>query len=438
MMPNEIKAEQIRQLRTAAPGAEVELLLCCARPRTSPEMSQRIRAAAQKEIDWVQFIRLALRHDLLPLTYWNLHRDCPNIVPSGVLEPLRVRHEAQAAEGRLLAEEMVGILRLLDSQGIPAVPYKGPALAVRLYGDWSLRGLGELDIVICERDALRARSLIIDRGYAPERVEIGDLNQFLRENHEMLFYRADGKARLDLHCRYTSRSACLAGDPERFLQHLETISIVGEEVRSLRLETYLLVLSMHAAKHQWVQLKLICDIAEILEVPDLDWQYVLHEADDLGLKRALGTGLLLAQGLLGAAVPPKLAQDLKIDRTAKALAAQACTRIFEEPGERWGLQGGIASQLEIRERFWAGTKICLRYFLHNLRPNERDRWFLPMPRFLSVAYYVVRPVRLALERIRSANRTKGLLPAGDGQIDRTSRIAENSNGNRVGSMEQSG
>src|SRR6202171_4546728 len=124
MIRNETMPEQSRQLRTSVTHAEVELLLCCARTRTSPEMSQRIRAAAQKEIDWVQFIRLALRHAMLPLTYWNLHRICPNIVPSGVLEPLRVRHEAQVAKGRLLAEEMVGILGLLDSQGIPAVPYK--------------------------------------------------------------------------------------------------------------------------------------------------------------------------------------------------------------------------------------------------------------------------------------------------------------------------
>jgi len=63
------------------------------------------------------------------------------------------------------------------------------------------------------------------------------------------------------------------------------------------------------------------------------------------------------------------------------------------------LKGGITSELEIRERFWDRTKMFFRYFLHKLKPNERDRWFLPMPRALSVAYYVVRPVRLALERM---------------------------------------
>ena len=61
MIRNELMPEQTEQLRTAVTRAEMELLLCCARTRTNPEMSQRIREAAQKEIDWVQFIRLALR-----------------------------------------------------------------------------------------------------------------------------------------------------------------------------------------------------------------------------------------------------------------------------------------------------------------------------------------------------------------------------------------
>jgi hypothetical protein len=404
MMGNKIMEEQTGQLRSAATRAEMELLLCCARTRANAEMSQRIREAAQKEIDWVEFIRLVLRHDTVPLTYWNLQRICPGLVPSGVLEPLRARYEAEAVECRLLGKELVDILGCLESQSIPAVPFKGPALAVRLYGDLSLRGFGDLDIVVCERDALRARRLLIDRGYAPQRVDTGDLNHFLRENHEMLLYRTDGKVRLDLHWRYTSRVACLRGDPERFQQHLETIFIEGVEVQSLRLETYLLVLCIHAAKHQWVQLKLICDIAEILAVPDLEWEYVLREADDLGLKRALGTGLLLARELLGAAVPPKLGQGLRIDRTAKALAAQAGTRFFEEPGERWGLKGGITCQVEMRERLRDRTKILLRYFWNKLKPTERDRWFLPLPSALAVAYYLVRPVRLALERMRRTDQ----------------------------------
>jgi len=110
--------------------------------------------------------------------------------------------------------------------------------------------------------------------------------------------------------------------------------------------------------------------------------------------------------LLGATVPPKLGQDLKIDRTAKALAAQAGTRLFAEPDERWGLKGGIISQIELRERLRDRTKIFLRYFWERLKPTERDRWFLPLRSSLAVIYYFVRPVRLALERMRRTDQVQ--------------------------------
>src|ERR1700675_4157874 len=126
MIRNEVMPEQTAQLRTAAPCAEMELLLCCARTRSNPEMSERIRDAARKEINWFQFIQLALRHDILSLGYRNLHRFCRDIVPSGVLQPLRARLDAEAAEARQLAKELVDILGFLDSCGIPAVPFKGP------------------------------------------------------------------------------------------------------------------------------------------------------------------------------------------------------------------------------------------------------------------------------------------------------------------------
>ena len=103
----------------------------------------------------------------------------------------------------------MGILGFLDSHGIPAVPYKGPALAVRLYGDLSLRGFSDLDIVIWERDALRARHLLIDRGYAPWWAETGELKRYLARAIRNAVFRADGKVHLDLHWRFTSRSRVL-------------------------------------------------------------------------------------------------------------------------------------------------------------------------------------------------------------------------------------
>jgi len=271
-------------------------------------------------------------------------------VPENIFGPIGARYREQATEARCRAEELVQILSLFEEQGIPAVPYKGPTLAQRLYGDLSLREFGDLDIMILEHDVLRAQDLLRGHGYNYAYLKNADkVAAYIQANRELQFRRFDGKA-LELHWRFAMRQACVRDDPKRFLQRLETISLAGAQVPSLPLEVYLLILSMHATKHRWRQLKLICDVAEILAQPGLDWQYVLREADELGLKRMLAVGILLAEDPLKVVAPAELMQGLKKDRAAQALAAQVRRSLFEQPDENWYREAEYQFQFEIRER----------------------------------------------------------------------------------------
>ena len=168
------------------------------------------------------------------------------------------------------------------------------------------------------------------------------------------------------------------------------IWLAGAQVRSLPLEVYFLILSLHATKHKWRQLKFICDIAEILGRGDLDWRYVLREAGDLGLKRMLAVGALLAEDPLEVVVPTEFLQGLKIDRTARSLAAQVRRSLFEEPDKAWHGQADFPFQVKIRERFRDRASMLYRNLPSKLAPDERDRRFLPMPEFLSSMYYLSR------------------------------------------------
>lgn len=391
--------EPLVQSRDAGSRPEVDLLLSCARTQITLEISDRIRVVVQKEVDWLALIRLAMRHDVMPLLYRSLQQVCPDSVPENIFGPLRARYEAQAAQARRHAEELVRILPLFEDHGIPAVPYKGPALAQRLYGDLSLREFGDLDIMILERDVPRAQDLIQRLGYEFACLkDTSKLAEYVRTNRELKFCRSDGTL-LELHWRFAMRLACVKHDPERFLQRFEMIWLAGAQVPSLPLEVYFLILSLHATKHKWRQLKLICDIAEILGHADLDWGYVLREADDLGLKRILAVGVLLAEDPLEVVVPAELAQGLKIDRTARALAAQVRRSLFEKPDKAWHEQADFPFQFKIRERLRDRASMLRRNLLPKLAPDERDRRFLPMPECLSPMYYLVRPVRWAWEKM---------------------------------------
>jgi putative nucleotidyltransferase-like protein len=341
---------------------EVDLLLCCAHTRIRPELSSRIQAAVQKDVDWMSLVRLAMRHDVMPLLYRSLQHVCPGSVPQNIMGPIAARYREQAREAERRAEELVYVLSLLEEQGIPAVPYKGPTLAQRLYGDLALREFGDLDIMILERDVLKAQDLIRRHGYDYAFLKSADqLPAYVRANRELQFRRFDGKA-LELHWRFAMRQACVRHDPERFLQRLETISLAGRQVPSLPLEVYLLILSMHATKHKWRQLKLICDVAEILAQPGLDWRYVLREADDLGLKRMLSVGMLLAEDPLEVEAPRELLQGLKRDRTAQVLAVQVRRSLFEQPDKDWYREAEHQFQFEIRERVQDRARMFFWYW----------------------------------------------------------------------------
>lgn len=89
----------------------------------------------------------------------------------------------------------------------------------------------DLDIIMREQDLPDAREVILREGYAEEGCT----------ERELMFREREGKRLLELHWYFSTHLCRVPRDPMRFLQRLETVSLVGAEVQSLPLETYLLV-----------------------------------------------------------------------------------------------------------------------------------------------------------------------------------------------------
>lgn len=395
-------SEAMVRFREGSGEREIGLLLACLRPEITAEIAEKIRATAEEGVDWLALIRLAMRHDVMPLLYNGLQTICPDCVPEAVLNPVRARYEAQAAQAQKQAEELVRIVSLFGEHDIFVLPYKGPSLTQRLYGDLALREFSDLDFMVLEGDILKAQELIRSLEY--EFVCVRDeqeLAEYVPQNRELQFRRKDGML-LELHWRFATKIACVKNDPERFLQRFDLVRVGGKRVPTLALEAYFLILSIHATKHRWRELKLICDIAQILRYEDLEWSYVMREARDLGLQRMLAVGMLLAQDLLGVSLSDDASRKLTMDRTARVLATQVKKSLFEEPDERWHEQADFPFQVKIRERLRDKGIMLYHNFIPMLAPDERDRKFLPMPASLSSMYYLVRPVRLVWQRVARA------------------------------------
>ena len=147
--------------------AEIDLLLSCVRIRLEPDTSGRIRSLVQKEIDWDCLVQAAIRHRVMPLLYRSLKNTCPEAVPNAYLEQLRDSFLANAARNVFLTNKLFEILSLLKANNILALPFKGPVLAESVFGNLSLRQFVDLDVLVYKRDALRARDLLMSKGYRP-------------------------------------------------------------------------------------------------------------------------------------------------------------------------------------------------------------------------------------------------------------------------------
>ena len=142
---------------------EIDLLLNCARTRPDSETDERILGLVQNGVDWTFLFYSAFRHGVLPLLHQTLNKVCPRAVPDGTKEQLRKFSLENGRRNLYLAAELLKVLDILEGHGIFAVPFKGPVLAESVYGDLSLRGFVDLDILVHKRDAINARNCLLSR-----------------------------------------------------------------------------------------------------------------------------------------------------------------------------------------------------------------------------------------------------------------------------------
>ncbi len=384
----------------AADRPEAELLLWCARVCREPERAARLEELLQEEIDWAYVLRMASEHGVTPLLFWHLNATSPEAVPAAVLDDLQAYFRDNTHRNLLMTGELLEVVGLLEEHEILAVPYKGPTLATLAYGDLALREFGDLDILIHGWDVPRAKELLGSLGYRP-RYPLTPAQEavFLDAWGEYMFIR-DGGSRaaelLELHWPVAKRPYLFRLYPEDIWERLQHVSLGGGVVPTLAPEDLLLVLCVHGSKHSWVRLNWICDVAKLVHArgDEIGWERLAEQAASLGSERMLLLGLLLANDLLGAALPQKVLQKIQADSTVKTLAGQVRESLFDEAT---GVRGSLAGKrfrsfhLKVRKRLRDKIQYCLH---STLMPNEQDCKLFELPESLWPLYYVARPIRL--------------------------------------------
>lgn len=379
--------------RTGENPIEVQVLVACARKVMDAAQRSRFTELVAQPLDWNFLLKLANENGLLPLLHKHLTEAAAGGIHADVLTQISQANREGALRSLLLTAELLRILDAFRQPGIRAIPYKGPVLAERAYGNPSLRQFEDLDIVTPQRfmpavyDAMQ--SLDYQARLPRERFS-AEGSQAIPG--EYVFVHRENKAMVELHTELTLRHFPVAPDIEEMIGRAILVQINNREVPAFAAEDALLMLAVHGAKDFWARLVWVADIAEIVkQSPGIDWEKLLEEARKLKVRRMLNFSLLLAREILDLTLPPEIVRQIESDAPVKRLTRQ----FVQHPVNGEAIPEGALRRSLYRIRMVEGPWNGLRYWARlTTAPAEEDWAMTDIPGRFSGSYALLRPFRL--------------------------------------------
>jgi len=387
-----------RRLVLALPP-EFELLLACCGVDAPETRLQRVGEALKQGAAWSDVIRLGEHHNVLPLIYRTM-RDLSPAIPVAIRDEVRARYENNARRNLRFTAELFRILDCLEAHEIAAIPYKGPALAETVYRDLALREFSDLDVLVRPSCVLRAKAALRDVGYTPN-IELSPAQEaaYLASGYEYTFDGPAGRNLLEIQWAIVPRFYAVDFSMEALFDRAISSELNGRRVRALAAEDLLLTLCVHGAKHAWIRLCWLRDVAGILQSCNLDWELVAQSARQLGIERIVGIGLLLARDLLHAPLPDRITERWQPDREMEALCRDLAQHL--PAAEEYNVESLQYFQwmARVRERFTDKLRFAMRLAL---TPAISEWKMVNLPARLFPLYRVVRLGRIAAKMIRAS------------------------------------
>jgi hypothetical protein len=287
---------------------EMQLLLMCSRPTDLGVDKEAIEGLIHSAIDWDLFINLAHRHCLSAIVYSKTSKLNNNLFPDKFLQRLKAHYVRNARQAMRLVARLATLVKLFEQEGICVLPLKGPVLALQVFGDLVLRHAGDLDLLISPRDVKRATEVLSQAGF---RSEDSAANMSPRQHrtfmeircHSTHYHPLSGLV-VELHWNWFHNPYLFPLRVSDALNEAQTLTIGNEKIPALRIETTLLYLCCHGAKHAWYRLFWLCDVAHLLQHgQSTDWERLMNTAKNLGIQRVLAQGIILSNLLFGGPVP---------------------------------------------------------------------------------------------------------------------------------------
>lgn len=375
---------------------ELSLLLACARTGDAQDKQGVIQQLLADGIDWTSFAQKALTHGVASFAAHTLARLAPDHIPGDILGAFHAIADETSRANRALFDELARLLDALAKNGVEAIPFKGPLLAIQVFGDLGLRDFRDLDFLVRDEDLEKTIATLKDLGY-PRTGQMTaaqfDLLHRL-QGQEIILGESSGTA-VEPHTRLTPLKMALEIDYAGLWGRAQRIRVNGRTFLTPAPEDGLLFLAVHGGKEMWRRLKWACDFAGFVRsFPNLDWTAVAQRARAQGCQRILLLATSVARRYFNSTIPDAIITAERGDPTIEPMVRRIVEQWqADEPAQSssdeliymdWlRLQDGI-----VRQACYLARTIFL--------PGPPHVASMSLPRQLSFGYI---PIKLAHDLI---------------------------------------
>lgn len=373
------------------------LLAACAFGIADRNPSQ-LKLRLQVPVRWELLFALAERHGVQSLLFHAL-QPLASSVPAHEMQSLAQVYNTNLHKALLLSSELIRITQYLAELGIETLTYKGLALAENLYGDIALRQAGDIDLLVRSADLARVSEALATIGYAAH-CSFSNIEEeaYRKSGYEYAYDGPLGRNVLEVQWAFQPHFYAVDFDMNAIFTRALGITVAGQKMKTPSFADQMLTLSVHAAKHVWGRLIWLCDIARLMNLPDMDWNWILSQAKELGIRRIVAVSLLLANRVLGAEVPTVVRTTVASDHAAARVTDDIQTYIAGENAFDVESLSYFRLMMKLRERASDRFRFVSRLAL-TPGPSEWRAVHLPSPLF--PLYRLIRISRLAGKMVKA-------------------------------------
>jgi hypothetical protein len=355
---------------------------------------EAIRAAASGPLDWLRFLQVAKRHQVIGLVHDGLRRALPGVPPE-IAQEIAGQAAILVRKNLGMATEALRLQRLFDEAGLPVLFVKGAALALLAFGDLGLRSAQDIDLLVANETLPAATALLLHAGYRrfdpPPEISDDQMRLVMPLRKDLGLVHPETGLRIELHWRLFLNPYAMPNPS--IMTESRFVRLAGSwGLRTMGGEDLFVYLCLHGAFHAWYRIKWLADInALIAASAPSSVEGLMRAAELRGAGRAATQALMLSRRLLGTPLPDRLLDPLTKRATARLLEATALSAITgaqserEPRDERFGTTRGSLSTFLLCE----GWRYRLAEWKIHMT-SQTDVLAVPLPQRLSFLYPLLR------------------------------------------------